>query len=268
MTEKILTWNINSATNRNIITPHFVGKEIQIQNSDFFILTEFCKTKNHQEFCKEYIEKDYNYIISNNPSKHNNILIAWRKNKYDLIKVENNFITHETIPNFAYVILKNKKGLEFVLSGIRITIEDYENRAKQLLFALDNLKDFQNVVLAGDFNCLRRETLETKWNIKVLSKQCINYGFKLITPNGQSIYTKKARDRAHEFAEDHFIVKGIDVLNPTYDRSFTTRNSNIYLFGENFCVYDYNFNKTLWSIEVGSGNPDHAILFGNMSFDY
>ena len=45
MSKKILAWNINSATNRNISTPEFVGEEIKHQESEFIVLTEFCKTK-------------------------------------------------------------------------------------------------------------------------------------------------------------------------------------------------------------------------------
>ena len=50
MSKKICVWNINSATNKNIFTPEFVGEEIEYQDSDFFILTEFCKTQNYKSF--------------------------------------------------------------------------------------------------------------------------------------------------------------------------------------------------------------------------
>lgn len=67
MKEKILVWNINLATNRNIEIPYFVGEEIKRQNSDFIILTEFCKTKNYEGFCHKYLKDNgYIYTISNN----------------------------------------------------------------------------------------------------------------------------------------------------------------------------------------------------------
>lgn len=265
MNKKIFVWNINSATNRNIFIPDFVGEEIQQQSNEFIILTEFCKTKNYKEFIHKYLIKNgYNYIISNNPPKHNDILLAWNKHKYDVVKEEKNIITDKNIPNFAYVILKNQKGLEFVLAGVRITIETYDNRVNQLRFALNRLQSFSRVVIGGDFNCLRRKTSETKWNITVLSEISKEVGYKLITPEGQSIYAEKACCESYEFAEDHFVVKGIEIENEIYDRSFTDRNNNVYLHGRNFSVYNSALRRNIWSINVGTGIPDHAILRGNI----
>ncbi len=267
MNKKICSWNINSATNRNIFTPKFVGEEIVWQNSDFFILTEFCKTKNYESFINKYfVENGYNYILSNNPPKHNDILIAWKKDKYDKDLENANIQTNETIPNFAYVVLRDKKGLIFVLAGVRITIESYENRAKQFDFVLNSLNSYERVIIGGDFNCLRRGTKETNWNIKVLSQKSEENGFSLVTPKGQSVYAEKAISTEYEFAEDHFLIKGIKMTNEEYDRSFADRNSNIYLHGRNFSVYDYLLRRNIWSINVGSGIPDHAILIADINF--
>lgn len=262
--KKICVWNVNCATNKEITMPDFIGAELQEQNSEFIVLTEFCKTKNYKEFCQKYFDNDYNYIITNNSAKHNDILLAWKKDKYNIVKSNNNIFTNSITPNFAYVVLKDKTGFEFVLAGIRITIESYENRVKQLFFALDSLKSFSHVVLGGDFNCLRRKTSERKWNITVLSRISKQYGFNLFTPEGQSIYAYKAFCEAYEFAEDHFVVKGLEVKNEIYDRNFTIRNSNIYLYGKDFSVYDSTLGRNIWSIDVGSGVPDHAILSGNL----
>ena len=146
MSKKIFAWNINSATNRSISTPEFVGEEIEHQDSDFFILTEFCKTKNHEDFIQKYlIGNGYGYILSNNPPKHNDILIAWKMDKYNVANENGNILTDATTPNFAYVVLKDSNGFEFVLAGVRITIESYKNRAKQFRFVLDSLKPFSRV---------------------------------------------------------------------------------------------------------------------------
>ena len=137
----------------------------------------------------------------------------------------------------------------------------------ELLFVLNSLKAFSQVVLGGDFNCLRRKTLEEKWNIKVLSQTSKQNGFNLITPDGQSIYAERATSEAYEFAEDHFIVKGLKIKNEIYDRNFTIRNGEVYLHGKNFSVYDSRLRRNIWSIDVGSGIPDHAILSGNVCTD-
>lgn len=109
---------------------------------------------------------------------------------------------------------------------------------------------------------MRRGTTELRWNISLLSEMSRQAGFKLITPNGQSIYAEEAINNAYEFAEDHFAVKGMDIANEIYDRSFTDRNSNIYLHGRHFSVYDSGLRRNIWSINVGSGIPDHALLTG------
>ncbi len=264
---KVGAWNINLATNRIVTIPDFVEEELLIQNFDLFVLTEFCKTKNFKEFCKELDNNGYSYVITNNTKNHNNVLLAWKNDKYDMVEIVNEFTTNETTPNFAYVILKEKnKGIEFAFAGARITIENYENRLKQVKFILDQLKSYDRVVIAGDFNCLRRETLVKEYNISVLAKTSRDYGFSLITPEGQSIYSDKAFCVANEFAEDHFIVRGLDIEDEKYDRSFTLRHRDIYIHGKDFCVYDHNLKRNIWSVEVGSGIPDHALLCGNICF--
>lgn len=192
MSKKICVWNINSATNKNIFTPEFVGEEIEYQDSDFFILTEFCKTQNYKSFIQKYfVNKGYDYVLSNNPANHNDILVAWKKDRNTVIEKVNNIETNYTTPNFAYVKLQDTRGFEFVLAGVRITIESYENREKQLRSVLDTLKLNDKVIIGGDFNCLRRGTTEKKWNISILSQISEQAGFKLVTPKGQSIFMQK-----------------------------------------------------------------------------
>ena len=265
MSKKICVWNINSATKKNIFTPEFVGEEIKYQDSDFFILTEFCKTQNYERFIQKHLVKNgYDYILSNNSSNHNDILVAWKKDKYSEVIKENNILTNKTTPNFAYVVLKDTKGFEFVLAGVRITIESYENRKKQLRFVLNSLKSFRRVIIGGDFNCLRRGTTEHKWNISILSQISKQAGFKLVTPTGQSIYEENAINEEYEFAEDHFVVKDMLIENEAYDRDFTGRNKDVYIHGKNFSIYDFGLKRNIWSINVGSGIPDHAILSGSI----
>jgi len=265
--KKICVWNINSATNRFITTPEFVGEEIKFQDSDFFILTEFCKTQNHEAFIQKHlVGNGYNYILSNNSSKHNDILLAWKKDKYSEVKNESNILTNKTTPNFAYVVLRDINGFEFVLAGVRITIESYENREQQLRFVFAALKSFHRVIIGGDFNCLRRGTPEHKWNMSILSRISNQEGYKLVTPKGQSIYAENAIREEYEFAEDHFIIKNMLIENEVYDRSFTDKYSDVYIHGKDFSVYDFALRRNVWSISVGSGIPDHAVLTGNIRF--
>lgn len=266
MSKKICVWNINSATNKNIFTPKFVGEEIEYQDSDFFILTEFCKTQNYKSFIQTYlVNKGYDYVLSNNPANHNDILVAWKRDRYTVLEKVNNIETDHITPNFVYVKLKDTNGFEFVLAGVRITTEKhYENRKKQLRFVLDSLKLYDRVIIGGDFNCLRRKTTRKEWNISILSQISKQSGFKLVTPKGQSIFEENAISEEYEFAEDHFVVKNMLIENEVYDRDFTDRYKDVYTHGKNFSVYDFASRRKMWSINFGSGIPDHAILSGSV----
>ena len=265
---KICVWNINLATNTNIWIPEFVGKEIERQESDFVILTEFCKTIKHENFIQRFfIDNGYDYVLSNNSMKHNNIFVAWKRDKYTVVNSETNIKTNQTTPNIVFVVLKDSKGIEFVLAGVRITTESYENRAIQWDSALEVLKSFPRVIVGGDFNCLRRGTSESRWNIFELAQKSQNRGFNLVTPKGQSIYAEIAQRRENEFAEDHFVAKGIEITDEKYDRSFMDRNTDVYLHGKNFTIYDKELKRNIWSIDVGSGIPDHAMLLGTINMD-
>lgn len=263
MKNKISAWNINLATNTDTIIPNFVGEEILKQDSDFFVLTEFCKTKNHQQFCKTiFLDNGYEIIISNNAINHNDILISWKKDKYKLIETGEDIKTTPVIPNFSYVVLENLDGIKFVLAGVRITIEKYCNRKEQFKYVLKQLHSYEHVIIAGDFNCLRRGTHQKIWNINILNKLCKENKYELKTPKGSSIYTENALSKKYEFAEDHFVTKGVVLENEMYDRNFTEKFKDIYLHNRDFTLYNYKLKKNIWSIRCGSGVPDHAILTG------
>ena len=66
------------------------------------------------------------------------------------------------------------------------------------------------------------------------------------------------------FQEDHFLVsKGIEVNDVHYCRNFAKCNSDIYLHGEDFQVYNSQIRTVTWTIPFGSGVPDHAMLIAD-----
>lgn len=111
---------------------------------------------------------------------------------------------------------------------------------------------------------MRRGTSEYKWNMSILSQICEQAEFKLVTPKGQSIYEENTKNEEYEFAEDHFVLRNMAIENEVYDRDFTDRNRDVYIHGKNFSVYNSALRRKIWSINVGSGIPDHAILTGNI----
>lgn len=79
--------------------------------------------------------------------------------------------------------------------------------------------------------------------------------------NGSSIYQK---NNYILFQEDHFLVsKGIEVNDVHYCRNFAKCNSDIYLHGEDFQVYNSQIRTVTWTIPFGSGVPDHAMLIAD-----
>ena len=74
MSYKILTWNINQATDRygkNVI-PALVGKEIELREADLVVLTEFCYCQNASEFLeKTFVENGYAYFPQDFKNKQN-----------------------------------------------------------------------------------------------------------------------------------------------------------------------------------------------------
>lgn len=92
----------------------------------------------------------------------------------------------------------------------------------------------------------------------------INGQFVRKTPERSSIYKDVDTNDNLCFAEDHFLIKGINentfTLYP-YDRSFTNNDKKIYQWGNDFQQYmgkDENGKNRYNS--VPDPYPDHAIL--------
>lgn len=274
MKYKILVWNINQATDRyrrnNI--PDFVRDELINKSADIVILTEFCHCNNSEVFIKEtFTNKGYDYRFTNNKTdKQNDVLIAWKQELFKFQSVEVIKTTKvNNMPNFLIVHLKNNSGNKVSIAGLRITLKSYINRREQMVYALEKVKDYENIILGGDFNNLRRGTAIKEWNLNEILKICNKYEFDLHTPEGQSIYQEQAQSLDFEFAEDHFITKGtnIKMREYYYDRGFTKKNPDVYLFKGDFQVYNDRVKRVTWAIPFGSGIPDHAILQGEFELE-
>ncbi|WP_242853644.1 phage/plasmid primase, P4 family [Eubacterium ramulus] len=277
---KVMEWNINQATNKNGTNklPNLLMKEIIIQNPDILILTEFSFCENASEFFKKvFDERNYDYYpkekTKNTKNKQNEILIAWRRELFDLCldKCMYSVVTFENNkPNFLLVdLIEKKTRQELVVAGVRITMaenipvkgtEDEKKKAyqkqankryKQMQYVYKQLEKFARVIMGGDFNNYRRRTELKDWNIgRIL---CDNQEYKIYTPKGQSIKEKKSiRGEEYEFAEDHFVTKNCEIDNEVYDRCFVFRDEK-YINGEDLSDWNYL-----------SGYPDHAILIADL----
>lgn len=279
---KVMEWNINQATNKYGMNklPNLLMKEIIIQNPDILILTEFSFCENASEFLKNVFDgRNYDYYpkekTENSKNEQNEILIAWRRELFDVCidKCIYSIVTFENNkPNFLLVdLIEKKTRQELVVAGVRITMAEniplngtedekkkaYQIQAKkrynQMQYVYKQLKNFDRVIMGGDFNNYRRGTELKDWNIgRIL---CDNKEYRIYTPKGQSIKEKRSiRGEEYEFAEDHFVTKNCEIENEIYDRCFVFRDRK-YINGEDLSDWKYL-----------SGYPDHAILIGDLFF--
>ena len=206
-------------------------------------------------------------------------------------------------PNFLVVKLKetNYQGREFIVVGLRITMGDavqksqeklrrsqdtvlntsndalvQENQEKlrrsQMVSVLEEINNitetdaYCSIIIGGDCNNYRRgyvSGLNESWDMPAFKDISQQKGYESYIPNGSSIYNESCFNKDYEFPEDRFVVKNCYVENYEYNRLFTHRNSDIYINGADFQVYDNDLKQIIWKIICGSGIPDHAILTGN-----
>ena len=270
----ICEWNVNQATDlygANEI-PEFIGSEIVKRNPDIFVLTEIVKCKGYESFANYLKENGYSYEISCNNSdvndKQNDVLIAWKENMFEKLSIDNRIRTsrNNNCPNFLLVKLKrisDKKIINVV--GLRITIQSFKNRKKQMEMVFKHLTEISNVeectIITGDFNNNRRG-YQGEWSMNILDSLAKQYGFTLFTPEGSSIGSEHAWKKEYEFAEDHFLVNKGNMSEYRYDRDFAYEYKDIYLHGGDFRVYVPQLKAVVWKIDYGCGVPDHAILQG------
>lgn len=265
MDVSFLEWNIHQQGRHSCIPPWVLDEVI---GSDIIVLTEFCtKCASGDRFIKGMADKKYECFTSGNP-KGNDVLIAVRKRRTVSLPT----ITSDCVPCYDPHDLSrypnipenlrvdiNCSGTIFTVVGIRIRTLDNKSRRAQFKWILRWLKSVENpIIIAGDFNNYRR-CAENKFEQDNLSKEerwsmvqidrMLPPGFMRITPSGGSIFEAK-KSFENQFAEDHFIIKGIQGLTLfPYDRSFIKNDEKNYPAGENF-----------QKIKVGC--PDHAILRG------
>ncbi len=217
-------------------------------------------------FIKKLKEKKYDCRVSENMDG-NDVLIAVRDcyqitNKSDFKRCYGVAGAEEIPENCRVDIRVGEKML--TVFGVRIkTISDFSMRRSQFTdWLLSQLSTIGNpVIVAGDFNNNRRGSPNKDWSLAVIDR-LLSAGFKRYTPEGSSIYeTEPEGGSKYEFAEDHFIAKGITLkeLFP-YSRKFARRDSIAYPWGEDFREPMQPGLRYKDLETVLPPYPDHAIL--------
>ena len=265
MKSKVIGWNINQRSGMGKGIPQFVINELIDQNADIIVLTELFQHSTIGYFWAEMERAGYQHAVTQNDGT-NEVGILWKKDVYTVRAVDDSVVTtmKNNHPNFLLVDLEDQNGQLVTVVGFRIRMVDYGERAEELEFVVNKVKEKKNpVLMIADCNNLRRETTETSWNLQGVDLILSKSGFERHTPGGQSIFEEKAdRGYAYEFAEDHLITRDIAVALGDYERDFVRRDRIAYPWGKDFQIYDKEHSRRA---SVEPGFPDHAIVKGYFS---
>lgn len=273
-TLKIIEWNVNhraggGQNGKEVEYPDWVNVEIHNRKADIAILTEFFSDtqKLQNALGKDYkIYKSINEIV-------NNVVIAVNTQKIEVLKCKTIVGTdnNDDIPETLCLHCKMKaNGKYFIVCGVRIkTIKNYAMRKRQFEIFLNELYNSiatdVPVIIGGDFNNNKRDTVEKDWSLAVIDSVLNKHKFKRETPEGSSLWEDVNTNAPRCFAEDHFLVKNIEVVPKTltYDRNFVHQDSQIYKWGKDF---QKDLGKGQYE-HIPTPFPDHAIIEAEIIID-
>lgn len=265
---KIMEWNINQRMNyAGADMPSWISEIIVKEKADLISLTEVYRGNNWERVKKEAFNSDYAvFETSNNSAGQNDIAIAINTKKLDIIYAKTNYSGREGIPDHLEVKCKNREnGKEFVFVCMRIhaSVSD-DVKKKELNHVIAASKNSDTVIICGDFNNYRRGFSNDKWCLKEIKSICQTNNFVIKTPDGSSIYEENLNNIDYQFAEDHFLLKGIkekDFILLPYDRDFVKKDKKVYKWGRDFQIYlgKDDMGKNMYD-SVPAPFPDHAIL--------
>lgn len=255
---KIMVWNINQRSNfrgKKKLAP-IIFDEINENNADIVILTEFVKLENYSQFIEQLETINYTVMCDPRDSKVNQILIAVKNkiigdNPFKIETLPNIDSETQLFPNFLHVSFKYQNE-KLNIIGTRIRIKnssslDFQERKLQLDTLTSYLDTLGGAVLvAGDWNNGYFKDEETPLSYSGKSREF--YSYPLLREETNSInfeiHTPEESTSWKNFKLDHILTKGLNLINPMYSWNFTKRES-----------YQPN---TL-------GIPDHAILTATIS---
>ncbi len=264
---KVIGWNINQRSGLGKEIPGLVSEELVAQSADIIVLTEVVKNGNLSSFIAKMQSNGYDSAISLNENT-NEVCILWKKDLYQMIVVDDSLITakENDNPNYLRVELKDQDDIRFNVVGYRIRVGnkeskgEYEFRARQMRIVVNKLSELTGpTMVVTDSNNLRRGAKTEEWNLSVIDSMLAEVGYKRNTPEGSSIFEANPALEEYEFAEDHIITKGISISDIEYDREFVQRDTEIYMWGKDFCKH---IEGTSYYKQIRVGYPDHAIVKG------
>lgn len=283
MNFKIMEWNIHQQGRQwdgkksaDCEMPLWIIDEIP-KDINIAVFTEFnSHAKNIKEFYGKMKEKKFHHSSTDySCGWSNDIFIAVRGDisiqavshikAYPEDNLNTTFdVKWDTIPENLRVDTKiGEKRVNFWGIRIKDLGGDYEKRSIEMETLMSWLKGIDGLnILVGDFNNLRENTCEKKWNLTVLD-ELLGADFKRVTPENCSWGVSKLEsNNAFDgyIKNDHLIysigrgLKGVEVESYNWD---FLRNENMKL---SFEIKKYEKQK----VNIRAGLPDHGILIAEI----
>lgn len=263
----IISWNVNHRGNRGRgQIPLWIQDEIC--GADIIVLTEFpCQCLERDAFLGSLADHGYRFAVSENPAG-NDVLVAV-KSSYPILRCS--WVPCygvDGIPENLRVDIRCEETI-LTIFGVRIKAlggdrQKSQKRRAELQWVLKQVEDVDHpIVITGDFNSNRRETVDKIWSMDAMKSML--KGYTLYTPEGSSVFEETPwKAPSHEFPYDHFAVKNAGIANPTYDRDFTERHPQIYTLHRDFREPWYPGAQEKGLRAIDAPYPDHAILKGTL----
>lgn len=263
MNEKInytfLEWNVQGAGGYpDYSTPKFVVDTIIEKNIDIVVLVEFYIGCNF-DYVRQRIQDNYHMFISPFVYKHNQVLIALNRDKFNEVDISN-IITINPMdtkfPEYLQINIETEQDKVFSIIGTRIKTNcPKEDKKKQFDFLNEQIKLIDKVICIGDFNVTNSHANQFLTSANI-------YGPRTLDDARWSFVHKDGG----KVGIDLIAVKNIRILQNEKDDLSEKEGYEMY------AKYDWNFvNKKNGYEKLTSsdylpeftGKPNHAILIGN-----
>ena len=264
--EKLLIWNINQrAGYGKPFYPKLVLNSFDTE-LDIIIFTEFYKQSDWEN---TFSNDKYLFETSNNGDNHNEILIAYNREKYSKIGDKYTWKSDydKDSPDYLDICLKDNFGNIFVVVGTRILVNYYDyndantlnkemearaRQGKKFINRINTLLKKYKIIGGGDFNVGRRNNQNEYWS-KSVFEGYLSDKINIVMPEGVSHQVYKGTEYAG-CPDLIFYSNEIDVDVYPYNWNFVKDCKDIYVDGK--------FTK-----EIPAPYPDHAQIIANFNFN-
>lgn len=254
-----LEWNIQGAGGfKNYTIPEIIVNTITEKETDIIVLVEFFTGNNFNKFQRS-LKENYHVFISPFVDRHNQVLIALKKSKFEQNCIKNVVTINPLdldLPEYLQVDVEICDSIILSIVGVRIKTNcSKENKLNQFEFLNRQIKSSKKVLCLGDFNLVHKYAREKIFSANVYGPRTIdNIRWSFVHKNGDKV------------GIDLIAAKGIDILKQEEDSISKLGGYKMY------ANYDWSFIDRIMAynsfskdnhLPDFSGFPNHAILRGS-----